>query len=68
MQEDRLTEREKQVLVLLAQDLTAKQIGQQLGITSKTVELHKQAMKKKINVNGTAGLVRYAIRTGLIEP
>jgi DNA-binding CsgD family transcriptional regulator len=63
-----LTERQKQILKLVAKDLTAKEIGEKLGISHKTVELHKQNLRKKLGTPGTAGLILLAIRNGLIEP
>jgi two-component system response regulator NreC len=64
----RLTDRQKQLLILIAEDLTAKQIAKRLKISPKTVEFHRDALKSKLGVRGTAGLVRYAIREGIIEP
>lgn len=63
-----LTERQKQILELIAQDLTAKEIGEKLGISHKTVEFHKQLLRKTLGNVGTAGMVRVAIRNGWIEP
>jgi DNA-binding CsgD family transcriptional regulator len=64
----RLTGRQKQLLMLIAEDLTAKQIAKRLKISPKTVDFHRDALKNKLGVHGTAGLVRYAIREGIIEP
>ena len=64
----RLTDRQKQLLILIAEDLTAKQIAKHLKISPKTVDFHREALKRKLSVRGTAGLVRYAIREGIIEP
>ena len=63
-----LTLREIEVLVHIANDLTTKEIAALLNIVTKTVEFHKEALRKKVGARGTAGLVRYAIRAGLIEP
>ena len=63
-----LTAREKQILCLIAEDRSNNEIAAALRITPKTVEFHRHAIKTKIGVKGTAGLVRYAIRAGLIEP
>lgn len=63
-----LTRREIEILKLLADDLSSKEIGQKLGISSKTVEFHRTHMRKKLGVSGLIGLVRYAIRAGIIEP
>lgn len=63
-----LTERQKQILQLIAQDLTSKEIAGRLGISHKTVDFHKQLSRKKLGKVGTAGMVRLAIRSGWIEP
>jgi DNA-binding CsgD family transcriptional regulator len=63
-----LTGRQKQILQLIAKDLTAKEIGEKLGISHKTVELHKQNLRNKLGAPGTVGLILVAIRNGLIEP
>ena len=52
----------------MAEDLTAKEIGERLKISPKTVEFHQDALKNKVGVRGTAGLVRYAIREGIFKP
>jgi len=45
-----------------------KEIAARLAIAPKTVEFHKTRIKKRLDVSGVAGMVRYAIRTGLLEP
>lgn len=64
----RLTDREREVLRLVCAGLTSKLIGRVLGIHAKTVEFHKGDIADKIGSRSIAGMVRYAIRTGLIEP
>jgi DNA-binding NarL/FixJ family response regulator len=66
--EDPLTPREREVLKLVAQGHTTKQVGQILGIRFKTADSHRTRIMQKLNIHDTAGLVRYAIRQGLIEP
>ncbi len=61
-----LSHRQEQVLELLADDLSDKEIALHLGISAKTVEFHKQKLKQTINVRGKAGMVRYAIKSGVI--
>ena len=61
-----LTPRERQVLRLIAEGKAAKQIAQQLAISVKTVEFHRRRLMQKLKIHDTAGLVRYAIREGLI--
>lgn len=63
-----LTERERQVLVLVAEGKSTRQAAQQLGISYKTVESHRSRVLEKLGVHETASMVRYAIRAGLIAP
>ena len=63
-----LTERERQVLVLVAEGKSTRQAAQQLGISYKTVESHRSRILEKLGVHETASMVRYAIRAGLIAP
>lgn len=63
-----LTPRERQVLQLVGEGKTTKQIGQQLGISVKTAEFHRGRIMKKLNIHDTANLVRYAIREGWLVP
>ena len=63
-----LTARERQVLQLVAEGKTTKAIAAMLGITFKTVESHRNRIMKKLDIHQTAGLVRYAIRRGLVRP
>lgn len=62
-----LTEREREVLVLVAQGKTTKEAATQLGITYKTADSHRSRILEKLGVHETASMVRYAIRAGLIE-
>lgn len=63
-----LTERERQVLVLIAGGKSTRQAGELLGITYKTADSHRTRILEKLEVHETASVVRYAIRAGLIEP
>ena len=63
-----LSKRELQVLLLICDGLTGKEIAQRLGISPKTVGFHKEGLYKRLGLNDTVHLVRYAIRMGLIEP
>lgn len=65
---DPLTARERQVLHLVGEGKSTKQVAAHLGISVKTVESHRTRLMRKIHIHGTAGLVRYAIRRGLIQP
>jgi DNA-binding NarL/FixJ family response regulator len=62
-----LSEREAQVLQLVAEGNANKQIADQLKISIKTVEKHRQNLMKKLALHDTAGLTRYAISEGYIE-
>jgi len=62
-----LTIREREVLKLIASGLTNKQIAGQLFISVKTVETHRTNIMQKLDVHTTADLVRYAIKTGILE-
>ena len=61
-----LTQREREVLLLIAQDNALKQIAIELNISPKTVESHKAAIMKKLNIYSLVGLTRYAIKEGLV--
>jgi PAS domain S-box-containing protein len=62
-----LTERERQVLVLIAGGKSTKEAALALGISYKTADSHRSRILEKLNVHETASMVRYAIRSGLIE-
>jgi len=62
-----LTTREAEVLQLIAEGHPNKQIADQLSISIKTVEKHRQQVMNKLNIHDVAGLTRYAISKGLIE-
>lgn len=64
---DILSQREKQVLELVASGLTNKEIGEALGISPNTVARHRGRIMNKINLHTCADLTRFAVRTGLIE-
>jgi PAS domain S-box-containing protein len=63
-----LTERERQVLVLIAQGKSTKETASQLGISYKTADSHRSRILEKLGIHETASMVRYAIRAGLIQP
>ncbi|HEU5249019.1 MAG TPA: response regulator transcription factor, partial [Thermoanaerobaculia bacterium] len=65
--EDPLTQREREVLQLVAEGKTTKQIAHILGVSAKTAESHRTRIMNKLEIHDTAGLVRYAIRRGLIQ-
>ncbi|QYM79058.1 response regulator transcription factor [Horticoccus luteus] len=63
----RLTARESEVLQLVAEGSTNKQIAARLAINIKTVEKHREHLMTKLAIHDTAGLTRYAISAGVIE-
>ncbi|UCF90273.1 MAG: response regulator transcription factor [Desulfobacterales bacterium] len=64
---DALTPREQEIMVLLAEGLSAKQIAQTLFISPKTVENHRTHIMRKLDLHSALELVRYAARLGLID-
>jgi two-component system response regulator NreC len=56
------------VLQLVAEGKTTKEIAQVLGLSVKTAETHRTKIMRKLEIHETAGLVRYAIRRGLVQP
>jgi DNA-binding NarL/FixJ family response regulator len=65
---DVLTARELQVLKLIAEARTSKEIAEELHISVKTVERHRANMLEKLSMSDRVELTRYAIRRGLIQP
>jgi DNA-binding NarL/FixJ family response regulator len=63
-----LSGREREVLHLIAEGLSAKEIAVELSISNKTVEAHRTSLMRKLGVRKATELVRYAVRHGLIEP
>lgn len=62
-----LTNREREILQLIAEGYTSKEIAGMLFISVKTVENHRANIMGKLEIHDTAGLVRYAIKIGLVE-
>lgn len=62
-----LSPRQREVLRLIAEGLTTKQIAQTLEISVKTVESHRSQLMERLDIHEVAGLVRYAIMVGLID-
>jgi two-component system response regulator NreC len=63
-----LTPREREVLTHLAEGKTNTEMGEDLGISPKTVARHRENIMQKLNLHSRAELVRYAIRKGIIKP
>jgi len=62
-----LTDREREVLQLIAEGLSSKEIAPVLGVSLKTVDSHRSNLMDKLDIHKVSGLVRYAIRMGLVE-
>ena len=65
---DLLTPREREVVQLIAEGKTTKGIAEVLGVSVKTAESHRANIMEKLDIHHIAGLVRYAIRRGMIQP
>jgi DNA-binding NarL/FixJ family response regulator len=65
---DRLTPRHREVLQLLAEGQTTKDIAARLKLSVKTVETHRAQLMDRLDIHDLAGLVRFAIRVGLVAP
>ena len=62
-----MTSREREVLQLIAEGRSNKEVASDLGISIKTVEKHRQSVMRKLNLHDTSALTRYAISAGIIE-
>lgn len=65
---DPLTARERQVLQMVGEGKSTKDVARLLGISTKTAESHRARLMRKLDIHETASLVRYAIRRGLLQP
>jgi two-component system, NarL family, response regulator NreC len=63
-----LTLRERQVLQLIAEGKSTKDVATLLGISVKTAESHRTRLMRKLGIHETASLVRYAVRQGIVQP
>lgn len=64
---ERLTPRQREVLQLIAQGSTTKEVARKLKISVKTAETHRSQLMQELEIHDIAGLVRFAIRSGLIS-
>lgn len=62
-----LTDREREILVLICHELTMKEIGQRLFLSENTIRNHRVNIMEKIGVNNTVGLVRFAYEAGIVS-
>jgi DNA-binding NarL/FixJ family response regulator len=65
---EQLTPRQREVLQLVAEGHSVKEIAQILHVSGKTVETHRAQLMERLDIHDVAGLVRYAIRVGLVAP
>ena len=65
---DPLSPREREVLQLVAEGKTTKEVAVALGVSTKTAETHRTRIMEKLDIHETANLVRYAIRRGIVRP
>ena len=64
----RVTPREREIVQLLAEGKSNKEVAERLGISVRTAETHRASILRKLNLDSVASLVRYAIRNKIIEP
>jgi DNA-binding NarL/FixJ family response regulator len=62
-----LTARQREILQLIAEGASTKDIAQRLDLSVRTVETHRAQIMDRLEIRDVAGLVRYAIRTGLVR-
>ena len=65
---DQLTPRQREILQLIAEGHSSKQIAHRLDASVKTIESHRASLMERLDIHDIAGLVRYAIRQGLVSP
>jgi DNA-binding NarL/FixJ family response regulator len=64
---DQLSPRQREVLQLIAEGLSTKEIARRLDLSVKTVDTHRSSLMKQLEVHEVTGLVRYAMKIGLIS-
>lgn len=64
----RLTPRQREVLQLVAEGYTSREIAAKLELSEKTIESHRRNIRDRLEIESLAGLVRFAVRTGLVPP
>ena len=64
---DRLTARQREILQLIAEGHGTRDIAARLGLSVKTVESHRSQLMDRLDIHDVPGLVRFAVRTGLVS-
>lgn len=62
-----LTQRQQEVLKLVAKGSSSKEIARELGVSIKTIETHRSQMMQRLDIHNMTGLVRYAVKMGLVD-
>jgi DNA-binding NarL/FixJ family response regulator len=62
-----LTSRQREILQLVAEGKSTKEVAQLLNLSVKTVETHRAQIMDRLDIHDLAGLVRYAVRTGIVS-
>jgi DNA-binding NarL/FixJ family response regulator len=65
---ERLTSRQREILQMIAESRTTKEIAAELGVSAKTVEFHRAELMKRLNLRDIPALVRFAMQSGLAHP
>jgi DNA-binding NarL/FixJ family response regulator len=65
---EQLTPRQREILQLIAEGKSTKEIAHVLNVSAKTVETHRALLMDRLGIRDVPGLVRYAIRIGLVQP
>jgi DNA-binding NarL/FixJ family response regulator len=65
---EKLTSRQREILQLIAESRTTKEIAGELGVSAKTVEFHRAELMKRLNLRDIPALVRFALQSGLAHP
>lgn len=68
LRDDGLTDRQKEVLSLIASGLSSKEIAFQLKLSPKTIDVHRARIMERLDLRDVASLTRYAVRRGLVKP
>lgn len=66
-QTDHISAREEEIIALICEELTMKEIGERLFVSEQTIMSHRKNIMKKVNAKNTVGIVRYAMQSGIIS-